>query len=224
MRAGVVLAALLAGTLLVPGASVGAAGESFVDAASDSKVAPDITTVVVSNDDRGLITFRISVPNRSTLGPDDPIVIPIATDHPDLRVGTRADDGASFLLGLDLDGAFLFKWNGQTMTERIPAPRSLTGSFSGGVASLTISQEDIAPGFPDMSLPVGLQFHVLGLTFDGELLGGRDEAPDGGMGWSYKLSQAPRLAITDARAPMTVRPGQSLTVRLGLARADTVRL
>jgi hypothetical protein len=221
MRTGLVVAALLAGTLLVPGASVGAAGESFVDAASDSKVAPDVTTVVVSNDDRGLITFRISVPNRSTLGTDDLIVIPIATDHPDLREGTRPDDGASFVLGLDMDGAFLFKWNGQTMTELTPAPRSLTGSFSGGLATLTISQEDIAPGFPDMSLPAGLRFYVLGLTFDGELPAGRDEAPDGDVGWSYKLSQAPRLTITNARAPTTVRPGQSLTVRLGLARADT---
>src|SRR6266545_3215160 len=102
MRPGVLLAVLLLAALSVPGATSAAGSASFADTAGDAGPAPDLTTVIVANDELGLITFRITVTNRSTLGPDDLIVS---------------------------------------------------------------KQEDLAPGFPDMSVPIELNFYLLGLAF-----------------------------------------------------------
>lgn len=221
MRPGVLLAVLLLAALSVPGATSAAGSASFADTAGDAGPAPDLTTVIIANDELGLITFRITVTNRSTLGPDDLIVIPIATDDPNIEAGTRADDGASFILGIDSQGAFLTEWNGQEMAEVKPQPASLTGAFSGGVATVTVKQEDLAPGFPDMSVPIELNFYALGLTFDGDALVGRDDAPDGEMSWNYRISETLRLIVTNFGAAATVKPGQRLAVQMGVARGDT---
>ena len=151
---------------------------SFADTAGDAGVAPDVTAVTVSNDDQGLITFRLAVPNRSALSPDDAIAIPLATDDPDFVQGSRSD-GANFVLGLDAKSAFLLEWNGVGMADVDPQPESLTGSFSGGVATITVKQEDLAPGFPDLSVPIEMNFYILGITFSGNDVIAQDDAPDG---------------------------------------------
>jgi hypothetical protein len=221
MRSGVLLAVLLFAAFSVPGATSAAGSASFVDTAGDAGLAPDLTSVIVANDELGLITFRLTVTNRSTLGLDDLIVIPIATDDPNIEAGTRADDGASFILGIDSQGAFLTEWNGQEMAEVKPQPASLTGSFSGGVATVAVKQEDLAPGFPDMSVPIELGFYVLGLAFNGDALVGRDDAPDGEMPWNYRITETLRLIVTNFGAAATVKPGQRLAVQMGVARGDT---
>jgi hypothetical protein len=215
------LAALLFAALSFPGATTAAGSASFADTTGDAGPAPDLSTVIVANDERGLITFRITVTNRSTLGQDDLIVIPIATDDPNIEAGTRADDGASFTLGIDSQGAFLSEWNGQEMAEVKPQPASVTGAFSTGVATVTVKQEDLAPGFPDMSVPIEFDFYVLGLTFIGDVLVGRDDAPDGELFWSYRLAETLRLIVTNFGAAATVKPGQKLAVQMGVARGDT---
>jgi hypothetical protein len=221
MRPGVLLAALIFAALSVPGATSAAGNASFADTVGDAGPAPDITTVIVTNDELGLITFRITVANRSTLGPDDLIVIPIATDDPSVQGGTRADDGTNFTLGIDSEGAFLSEWNGQEMAEGKAQPTSVNGSFSGGVATVTVKQEDLAPGFPDMSVPIELNFYMLGLTFSGNTLVGRDDAPDGELLWNYRLAEALRLIVTNFGVAATVKPGQRLAVQMGVARGDT---
>jgi hypothetical protein len=189
----------------------------FTDATGDSGAAPDVTEVSVSNDDLGLITVRISVPNRLSLGPDDVLLMPIATDDPDIVFGPRPSDGASFVIVWDGRGVFLARWNG----EEMPIVSAVTGDFSGGVATASIKREDLAPGFPDMSVPVELDFYVLGLAFSGNDVLARDDAPEGDDWWHYGIAAAPRLIVTYFDAASTVKAGKTLAVYLGAAHADT---
>lgn len=194
---------------------------SFADPTADSGAAPDVTSVTVSNDDQGLITFRIAIANRSALGTDDVIAIAIGTNDPDFLRGWR-DDGMNFILLLEAEGAFLLEWNGQAMTDVEPKPGSVAGSFLGGTATLTVRQEDLAPGFPDLSVPIELDFYVLGIAFSGNNIAAQDDAPDGtSAAWKYRLSEALRLIVTSFDPDRTVKPGKSLVVLLGLAHGDT---
>ena len=44
--------------------------KSFPDSIGEDPQAPDVTSVTVSNDDTGLITFQINISNRPALTPD----------------------------------------------------------------------------------------------------------------------------------------------------------
>jgi hypothetical protein len=243
MRRGAFSVALLVGALLVAGVATAGAGApsqkrlapperafaptraaagtaSFADKAGDGGVAPDVTAVSVSNDDEGMITFRITVPNRSALGPDDVLAIPLGTDDPDFLRGQR-NDGANFILGLEAQGAFLLEWNGTEMDQVEPNPSSLTGSFSGGVATITVNQEDLAPGFPDMSVPIAMDFYVLGIAFSGSDVVAQDDAPDGTDIWNYKIASAMRVIVTSFDADKTIKAGKTLVVLMGAAHGDT---
>jgi hypothetical protein len=65
----VLLLALLLAGLVVPGAAARSASNAvtFTDPSGDSGAAADITTVDVSNDDNGVITLKVSLPNRQPL-------------------------------------------------------------------------------------------------------------------------------------------------------------
>jgi hypothetical protein len=212
-----VVSTLLSGTA---GSAAAAGSMSFADPASDGGSAPDITAVVVSNDDQGMITFRLTIANRAALAPDDTIAIPLATNDPDLTKGSR-NDGANYVIGLDAQGPFLLQWSGTSMEDVKPRPGSLAGSFAGGDATITVKQEDLAPGFPDMSVPISFNFYALGIVFNGNAVTAEDDAPDGTAFWSYRISAALRQIVTNFDADKTVKAGKTLTVFLGLAHGDT---
>lgn len=201
-------------------AQAAAGSSSFTDPSGDAGVAPDITSVLVSNDDQGLITFRITVPNRSALGPDDAVAVPLGTDDPNLVSGLRSD-GTNFVLVLEATGPSLLAWNGEDMVAVDPAPGSLTGSFSNGLGVVTVLQEDLAPGFPDMSVPIELTFYALGIAFTGNDVLAQDDAPDGDGVWKYRLVETRRVVLTSFSAGKTVKAGTTLIVFMGAAHTDT---
>jgi hypothetical protein len=230
VRGGFAAVALLA-ALFVAGASApgtafarpahGVSGTaSFTDPSGDAGVAPDITGVTVSNDDHGLITFRIAVPNRSSLGPDDVLAVPLGTDDPNLTSGLRSD-GMNFILLLEAKGASLLTWDGEEMVAVDPEPGSVTGSFAEGVGVVNVLQEDLAPGFPDMSVPIELTFYALGIAFTGNDVLAQDDAPDGDATWKYHLAEALRVVLTNFSAAKTVKAGTTLVVIMGAAHTDT---
>jgi hypothetical protein len=210
--------------VLLAAASTGLASASgqmdFTDPAGDSGTAGDITGVSVSNDDNGQITFRITVPNRSSVGPDDVIAIQIGTDDPDFLAGLRSD-GTGWVLAIDQQGPFLLKWTGNNLSEVKPAPKSLSGSFSGGVATISINQADLKPGFPDMSLPIELQFNAVTVAFQGLIVADEDYAPAIDSKWSYRLIEPARTVLTNFDADKTVKAGKKFVVLLGAAHAET---
>jgi hypothetical protein len=199
---------------------IAAGSASFSDPTGDAGVAPDIKDVTVSNDDEGLITFRMTVPNRSSLGPDDVLAVPLGTDDPDLSNGLRSD-GMNFILVLEETGASLLVWDGEEMVTVDPAPGSVTGSFANGVGVVTVLQEDLAPGFPDMSVPIELNFYALGIAFTGSEILAQDDAPDGEGTWKYRLAEALRIVLTSFSADKTVKAGKTLVVIMGAAHTDT---
>jgi hypothetical protein len=218
MRFGVVCLALVAAVLCLAGVTGAVGTASFTDPAGDSGAAPDVTSVVVSNDDHGLITFRIAVGNRTTFGPDDAVAIPFATNTPG-RAGVR-EDGVNFVLGVEGTGVFLQRWTGTDMLH--VEPSSLRGSFADGVLTLTVRQDDLAPGFPSLALPTGLTFYVLGVAFNGEEVAAEDDAPDAiDEFWTYHLVQPARVVVTYFRAPKSAKAGGSVVAHLGVARSDT---
>jgi hypothetical protein len=215
-----VTGASASGTAFALPAHTAAGSSSFSDPTGDAGVAPDITGVTVSNDDQGLITFRITVPNRSSLGPDDAIAVPLGTNDPDLANGLRSD-GMNFILVLEATGPSLLVWNGEEMVAVDPAPGSVTGSFSNGVGVVTVRQEDLAPGFPDMSVPIELSFYALGIAFKGNDVLAQDDAPDGDAIWNYRLTEALRVVLTGFNAEKSVKPGGTFLVIMGAAHTDT---
>ena len=44
--------------------------QTYTDSTGENPAAPDITTIVVSNNDAGVVSFRINVPNRPTFTQD----------------------------------------------------------------------------------------------------------------------------------------------------------
>lgn len=222
MRRRAIRGALL--VLLLGAVSAGlasASGQSdFTDPAGDSGTAADITAVSVSNDDTGLITFRVTSPNRTSVGADDVIAIQIGTDDPDFIAGLRSD-GTGWVLAIDQQGPFLLKWTGNDLAEVRPAPKSLSGSFSGNVATISINQADLKPGFPDMSLPVELQFNAVTVAFQGLVVADDDYAPAIDKKWSYRILEPARMVLTNFDADKTVKAGKKLVVLLGAAHAET---
>jgi hypothetical protein len=221
MRLGISCLALLVAVLCLAGVTAASGSATFTDPAGDTPAAaPDLTNVTVSNDDQGLITFHITVANRSALGPDDVVAVLIGTDDPNAFAGRR-DDGINFVLVLDgTQGASLLEWNGIDLDPIDPGPGAVSGSFSGGAATLTVRQEDLAPGFPDLSVPIQLDFVVLGIAFSGNDVVAQDDAPEADF-WHYRLSEPLRVIVTNFDAGKTVKAGKTLVVLMGAAHGDT---
>jgi len=221
MRFGLSCLALVVTALCLAGVTAASGSETFTDPTADAPAqAPDVTSVTVSNDDQGLITFRVTLANRSALGADDVVAVLIGTDDPNVFAGKR-DDGINFALVLDgTQGALLLEWSGMDLDAVDPTPASLSGSFSGGVATLTVRQEDLAPGFPDLSVPIELEFYVLGIAFNGNEVVAQDVAPEANL-YPFRLAEPLRVIVTNFDAAKTVKAGKALVVLMGIAHGDT---
>jgi hypothetical protein len=222
VRRGAIRGALLVGLLVAASTGLAsAAGQlEFSDPAGDSASAPDITSVIASNDDSGLITFKVTVANRTSVGEDDVIAVQIGTDDPDFIAGLRTD-GTGWVLAIDSQGPFLLKWTGSDLAEVKPAPKSLRGSFAANVATMSINQADLKPGFPDMSLPIELRFNAVSVVFQGLVAAADDFAPAVDSRWTYRLSEAARTVLTNFDADKTIKAGKKLVVLLGAAHAES---
>ncbi len=84
---------------------------SFADSTGELSGGPDITNVMVANDNNGLLTFTIAVPNRPGLTSDMAVLILLDTDQ-NPSTGNVDDDGAEYILDYEGGTADLGKWNG----------------------------------------------------------------------------------------------------------------
>jgi hypothetical protein len=110
----VALPAAASGALSGP-AVPAANSQTFQDSVGEDPAAPDISTIVVSNDDAGTITFRINVPNRAQLSQDLVAILDIDSDA-NQATGDPNNFGADFILQYLLGEAILFKWDGSDYT------------------------------------------------------------------------------------------------------------
>jgi hypothetical protein len=222
----VALPAAVAATPLGTTAPDGATANTttYQDSTGENPAAPDITTIVASNNDAGLISFRINVPNRATLSADMLVAMEIDSDN---NAATGSADGTDYAIELLQGDVALFKWDGENFTRRAgdPPATSLIFSYQGG-ATLTISAAELGN-------TKNLKFSAIviaGLTTDpvtGDLdftNATADIAPAVGAGlYAYQVKvgratlQVRRFSTTPAR-PLAGKP---FALRLQAARSDT---
>jgi hypothetical protein len=188
--------------------------------------APDITTIVVSNDDTGMITFRINVPNRPTLTQDMYMVLFVDTDN-NPATGSQDLGGADYVIELFRGEVNLFRWDGSNFTRRFGDPSAITLSYSyANGFTVRISANELGrtrafrfvvvvesgvvidpvTGAPDFTNAVG------------------DVAPGGGAGlYPYTVIIAPPQLLVRKLATTPARPaaGREFTLRLTTVRSDT---
>src|SRR5262249_54628651 len=82
------------GTQIAPGPPV-----TFTDPSGDSGTAPDITTVLVSNDANGRIDFQIDVPGQPGLRPDCLLFLVMDTDN-NPATGAPNTEGGDYYIAM----------------------------------------------------------------------------------------------------------------------------
>ncbi len=205
---------------------VSANSATFQDSTGEDATAPDITTITVSNDDAGIVSFRVTVPNRPALGQDMLFEIWVDTDN-NAATGDPDLGGADYVMQLVRGEISLYKWDGADYTRRFGDPSAVTMNFSyqGGLTARISAAE--------LGNTKAFKFFVVaisGLVVDpvtGNLDGTNskaDVAPGGGVGlFPFTVTIAkPTLVVrgltTTPRAP---KAGQTFTMRMTAARSDT---
>ena len=195
---------------------------TFTDSAGEDPLAPDITSIVVSNDDNGMITWRINTPNKATLTGDMLFLLLIDSDS---NSGT-GENGFDYALELDgpLTGAAsvgLFRWNGTDYVGTGVPQSSLTFSYQNGpIIRLNRSELGGTARFGFWTIAVsGI---VLSPTGEPDFTNiHRDFTPEIGT-HSYDVKVTPpRLVVrTFGLRPLTPRAGRPLTGFVTFARTD----
>ena len=137
------LAVLLVGVPAALGGSSHAAANSqtFNDSVGEDAAAPDITSIAVSNDDAGLITFQVNISNRPALTPDMFLLVFLDTDQ---KASTGDPDslGADYAIDLEPGSVGLFQWNGTNFIQA-PSQTSLTFAYATTGATIRVSAADL---------------------------------------------------------------------------------
>lgn len=194
------IAATVAGLALVATAAASNSA-SYTDAGGDSASAPDVTSVVVSNNDAGAITFKAGIGNRSALTAQDWVTVMIDTD---LKEDAEGFVSPEYALTFTAEGAGFATKRGEDWTT-VPAQllTGFGGSFQGGVATLTVNQIDL----DDATF---VNFWLFSGTDADE---SRDDAPDGDGIWDYRIV-SPSLYVLSFDPPKTAVAGKRIVATM----------
>jgi hypothetical protein len=181
----IVLAALLVGVPAALGGSARSAtnSQNFADSVGENANAPDITSIAVSNDDAGMITFQVNISNRPQLTQDMFILILLDTDK-NPATGS-ADFGGADYMSSSIPGLSLFQWNG---TDFVPAAHIATFAYAAPTGATIHISTGISgrQGSTWRAWASGLVVDAAGnANFDNILT---DSAPDPGHGFSPTTS------------------------------------
>jgi hypothetical protein len=167
------------GAVTVP-ASAGSTGwaaansQTFADPAGDNKSnAPDITTVQTSNDDAGMLEFRIALPNRTDLTDADFVTVNLDVDQspttgcfgvewvigslgrtapvPDGFVLSNYPSGCSSVNSDTPQDSLMGTFDGATSTLLLRIDRSEVGSVTSFRLFVTASVDPISPDTVDFA-------------------------------------------------------------------------
>jgi hypothetical protein len=229
MRAKLLIWVVLAAALvaLPAGALASSAGRTinsttFPDSTGEDPNGPDITSVVVTNDDAGNITFQINISNRPALTADMFLLVFLDTDQ-NSATGDPQSLGAEYVIELDPGSVTLFQWNG---TEFVAPPSqvSLTYSYQPTGATIRISVAELGK-------PKAFKFGTLvvsGVTLDAAgnadfSNAHADLAPDAGHGFfTYQVLTRLILRVTNyTTAPKPAKAGRPFSASLVATRNDT---
>jgi hypothetical protein len=214
MVASMALLALTLATGAMATRSVNAPPVTFTDETGDSGTAADITTVAVTNDDKG--QYFIDVNFATPYGATGILTTFLDTD-------LNAATGDPQLLGADYavyddhaNHAFsLLKWNGTAWDD---APSASTVTVAVTTDSMKVS---LSVNKSDLGDSTGFNFFIGSADGDGSA-GHVDVAPSGLSGWQYKLqTPAPLQLSLGAAHAFAVKAGGTWNVALIVTRSDT---
>jgi len=202
-------------------AAVAANRMTFEDSRAELPNAPDITSIVVANNDAGRITFTVNGLPRLVEG----MLVAIEIDS-DNNPATGSQDelsrGADYAIELVQGNANLFRWDGTSFTRRSNDPPQSTLVFQELSISINAAELGSTSRFNfGVSVVTGITTDQSG-NFDFSNAQA-DFAPDLGHGfWNYSVRLAPlRLLARSFSITRPVRAGRSLTARLVATRSDT---
>ena len=212
------------GALSAPAApnAIAANTTSYTDSSGEIPNAPDITTLVTSNNDAGLISFRINIPNRPQLTQDMLLALEVDSDN---NASTGSPEGTDYAIELVQGEVFLYRWDGTNFTRRPgdPPATSLIFSYQGG-ATISISTAELgntrAFRFSAVAISgVTIDPTTGALDFTNALA---DFAPAVTAGlYSYQVRiTRPTLVVRRVSAGKPVA-GKPFTLRMVTARSDT---
>jgi len=204
-------------------ARVAANTATFEDSVGENPAAPDITTIVVSNNDAASISLRMNIPNRPTLTPDMFVILWVDSDN-NPATGDPDSLGAEYLLLLFRGDIALLRWNGSDYAEGAPAT-SLIFAYQSGAVTFTINASELGN-----TRRFGFAARVIsGIVVD-ETTGDldltnavQDDAPSGAGFFNYQLQITPPTLVVrrTTTVPKAPRAGRTFTMRLVAARSDT---
>jgi hypothetical protein len=115
---------------------------TLADSTGEDASAPDITSLAVSNDDAGVVTFRVDISNRPQLTDDMFVGVYLDTDlNPSDGAGPNTE-GAEEVIILSSAGVALAHWNGSDFDVSGQSPTSLVYSYTNG-ATIEVKATDL---------------------------------------------------------------------------------
>ena len=224
----VVLPTAASGALSGTAAPTGVAANStsYQDSAGENPAAPDITTLTTSNNDAGVVSFKVDIPNRPTLTQDLLLLVFVDTDA-NPQTGDPDSLGADYVIQVFGGEAALFRWDGADFTRRAgdPPATSLIFTYQGGV-TVTMSAAELGNtkrfGFAVIAVSGIVIDPATGdLDFTNAV---SDVAPASGSGlYAYEVRITPPSLVVRRFTPSPRIPtaGRAFTLRLVAARSDT---
>ena len=229
MRSKILLIAAIGGLLVaLPSVALGGAARTttnsttFTDSSGEDAAAPDISSVVVSNDDAGMITFKINIANRPTLTADMAVLLFLDTDLKP-TTGDTNSFGSDYLIELDPGSVGLFQWNG-TDFAFAAAQTSLTFAYDATGATIRVSAADLGK-------TKGLNFGVdaiSGIALDAsgnpDFTNAHDDlAPDPGHGfYNYKvLTKLTLSVVAFTTTPKPAKHAKNFVAGFAVNESDT---
>jgi hypothetical protein len=207
-------------------AVVAANTQTFQDSTGEDPAAPDITSIVVSNDDAGMLSMRVNVPNRPTLGQDMIFDIFVDSDA-NPQTGSPEFAGVDYVIELVRGEINLFRWDGTSFTRSFGNPPAITLSFAyqGGV-TVRISASELGNTKKFNFFVIAESGVVVDpVTGDLDFTNSKgDAAPGGGAGlYPYTVIIAkPTLVVRRlTRSPSAPAAGKTFTLRMVTARSDS---
>jgi hypothetical protein len=207
------LVALAAGAVFLASAGPAAAAQTFADPAGDQQgTAPDVTTVVASNDAKGQIELRITVSNHPALATDSELFVLFDTDRNGATGATNAL-GAEYFFYIDgSDRTYgLGRWTGTEFDFSAPT-NTAEVSYDAGVAVISINKGELGN-------TAGFNFWVRGIQHTGPDTSNLDDAPDDGV-YTYALTAAPKVRL----GPLVLVVGQPRAGRTWSVKVKWVRV
>jgi hypothetical protein len=199
-------------------AYVGPAQADYADPSNDEDAAPDITSVRVTDDKQGWISFAIATPNYAALPSE--AVLAVAIDR-DGRAATG--DGGAELLIRSIGGELVYeKWDTAARAWS-DAPRNARVRLRNASRSITF---EIHRGELGNVPSFGFALTSLDVNTQAESVLGADLAPDNGGFYRYALANKPALSLTVVRlsaSPARPRASKPFAVKLAVRRSDTSR-